>query len=658
MPVFREDFERCLLDLNLDPSEQPDRNAVRRAYAKLAKTIRPDDNPSGFQQLRQNYELALLGFDEGFYDDYERDVDSDFYAQSDANNQQGDVTDRPTMPSIDIDDIPLSASDGLVRRARNFNQAPSNSENTAVNQNSIQSLQDQMVDQLSKPVEQADSLMRFTDQLLAHLDKASLQVAFETKQWLLSLAAWNEHAPLSWLHQLNAHFDLENSANDYGQQFDASAAAVNRIVAKLASSSEWANLEREAVRNPSSAANFLLNQDKWLPLLWVQSFWRSFNPNFREAVNSLLRWIATQELMGHRGRTSVDVTFERRWDFIQQFAAIGQLKTIICATVSGALLTTLVSLVWTPPFSNLVLYIPLALASTAALLWIGGEGMARIRHKLSPYAKRLDRLELCLGTLLSLLLPLYVSIQFDQPKSTLFSSTVLSENGSLFVLIVFCIAMTGKLVIDVITGQYTLIFKAGAEMLLGLGLIFGIVAWQISLGSGFDFDLATAGVAWFVFLASLPTAVIQRVGHDYFTWRSGDALRLTPKRAVVGLIVLLLIHIVVTQLVSNQLVVKLPNLDPTVQVQNHDFARVWLGAASVLLCYLSILAAGNAVLSHQIYIIFSFLAIGASWSFIATVSNTMPLVRFQIMDVYVMVNLLFSLVEIHKSQTEKREQTL
>jgi hypothetical protein len=52
----------CWQVLGIDPTD--DASAVKRAYAKRLKAVRPDEDPQGFQQLREAYETALAATQE------------------------------------------------------------------------------------------------------------------------------------------------------------------------------------------------------------------------------------------------------------------------------------------------------------------------------------------------------------------------------------------------------------------------------------------------------------------------------------------------------------------------------------------------------------------------------------------------------------------
>jgi hypothetical protein len=628
LPVFRDDFERALLDLNLSPHPNPERSAVRRAYAQRAKTIRPDDDPKGFQALRQSYEIALIGVEDGFYEEYE---EPDEFEMQDEHEAQPEL--EQNNP-IDSTAAPVLGELELAQQN---------------DQGEVQALRDQITGLLEHPIEQEDNLLRLTDQLLAHRGMEWLEVAFETRSWLLSLAAWNPNAPMNWLQQLNSHFELEKSLDNYNQTNNYHDVAIERIVARLNAIDQWANIRLAAASDPKSAASFILNSNEFLPWLWIRTFWHSFDPLFRTSVNNLLEQILSITESATRDQPKVTSAFQKRWQWAQQFAAIGKIKTSLLILFSSSIFTVLIAPEKETRDPNLILSLFLGLCLAGGMLWLGGSGLDKLRARLAKHYAALTRLELLIMVLLLCLLPLVVTagktVETDDVGSAFLE---ISNTGlvSRIIGLTFFGLFILKTAIDAITYQYTLYMQANGEMLFGLALLYAIVAWLTSLSSGFNFAISTAIVGFYLFMATLSTTAIQRAGPDFFTWRGGSALTIKPKQTIYVLIGLLVLHMVATQLLT-------PSIVPD---QSSEFtsplAYYLLAASALLLCYATFLACGLPISSNQGFIIFTFIAFGASWSFISTVKDTMPLVRFQIADLFLIMNLTYSLYLTHKSQKE------
>lgn len=618
MPVFRDDFERALLDLHLKPQPKPERSAVRRAYAQLAKTIRPDDDPNGFQSLRQSYEIALVGVDDGFYDDYEN------YEESSHPNE-GPIW-QTAVPAL-----------GELEQAQQNDQ------------NEVQKLRDQINAWLAKPQEQEDNLLRLTDQLIAHRAMGWLEVSFETRNWLLSQAAWNENAPLNWLQHLNAHFDLAKTQDDYNQGSNFNDAAIQKIMARLNAVDQWASIRLTAASDSKSTASFVLNSNSFLPWLWIRTFWQSFDPSFRTSVNNLLDWIATTGQSAARNQPTVTPQFQKRWNLAQQFAAIGKVKTCLLILFSSSLFSALTTPEQEPSFASLIASLFVGLCIAGALLWLGGAALDKLRVRLANYFVTLTRLEILTMVLLLCLLPLVTtagkSIETDYAN---YAFLAISHPGLFpkIIMLTFFSLFIIKTAIDTITYQYTLFLQAKGEMLFGLALLYGIVAWLTSLSSGFNFSIATAVVGFYLFMATLATSAIQRAGPNFFTWRGGSALKIKPQQTIIVLIILLTLHMVATQLLTPAII------SNQTREFNSPVSYYLLATSTLLLGYFTVLACGLPISRNQGFIIFTFIAVSTSWAFIANVKDTMPLVRFQIADLFLIINLSYSLYITHKSQKE------
>jgi len=105
---------RALEILGLAPGA--DERAIKRAYARLLKGCRPDDDPQGFQQLRDAYEEALEQARRGVADDEDDvcdDADEEHDDDSEADaRREADAT--PLTPHFSDPEPPQSEP---VRRA-------------------------------------------------------------------------------------------------------------------------------------------------------------------------------------------------------------------------------------------------------------------------------------------------------------------------------------------------------------------------------------------------------------------------------------------------------------------------------------------------------------------------------------------------------------
>ncbi len=86
-----DDYQSCWQVLGIEPIQ--DKKAIKRAYAKLLKVTRPDEDPQGFQRLNSAYNEALEYLEYDWYwldDDQDCDDNDDWHEDQTDNDQSED----------------------------------------------------------------------------------------------------------------------------------------------------------------------------------------------------------------------------------------------------------------------------------------------------------------------------------------------------------------------------------------------------------------------------------------------------------------------------------------------------------------------------------------------------------------------------------------
>ena len=226
---MHEAFDSCWQRLHLEPTN--DVRAVKRAYAKCLKQIRPEDDPVGFQALRQARDDALWEVAMGFHEEDQR---------GDAENDR---------PGSDLGDGMPFAEDVSTSKLEFDDGSPSFLPHDPDDRSHI-ALDEGMTGDAPPPHEEFEGA---GDEGFASLEEmcAGLEVflgpwgAWDAARWGLFINQLRESPfEVSRSADYEVLQTLSQAVQDYSSHDEAQLAARSRVLTRLDQEFGWTNNDR------------------------------------------------------------------------------------------------------------------------------------------------------------------------------------------------------------------------------------------------------------------------------------------------------------------------------------------------------------------------------------------------------------------------------